>query len=431
MPNLQTKPKVKYESKAEAIGLEAQLAFRKLRTISHTKRNSSLWKMAEILQETTSIDRILEGNQKDIQFSKEQNLRSSLIERLFLDANRIKSMGTSLQEIANLADPVGEIIMGYSLSNGIELVQKRVPLGVIFTIYESRPNVTVDTGALCIKSGNCAILRGGKEAFHTNLALFKLFLRAMKETGLPDGCLQFVQETDHSFMTELLKQERWIDLVVPRGGENLIHYVNENTRIPVVKHDKGVCSLYIDPSADFQQALSITFNSKMNRSSVCNSLENLIIHKDFAARNQLLSELNSQGIHLIGNELLGNPSTSIEILPPKELEKEYFKEYLDQRLSVKFVDCIDEALDFIFTFSSGHSDGIVARDTKAIHYFQENVDTAAIFVNCSTRFHDGGQMGLGAEVGISTGRLHVRGPMALKDLTTTTYILTGSGQIRS
>ena len=419
-----------YRGKAEALGKKAHLAFRKLRSLSIDKRNNSLLALAAYLQEDANSARIMEANEADIARGVKQGLSESLIDRLRLDSVRIEAMAKALREIAALPDPLGEVLQGKRLSNGIEMIQKRVPLGVIFTIYESRPNVTIDVGALCIKSGNCAILRGGKEARETNLILFSLFRLAIRQAGLPEEALEFVEDPDRALMLALLWQEPWIDLVVPRGGEQLIRFISANSRIPVVKHDKGVCNLYIDSSADFSQALALAENSKLQRTSVCNAIENLIIHKDFAKISDLLEGLAQAGAQLLGCPLSREASARVKLIAEEERDAEYAKEYLDKRLSVKVVANIDEALDFIFSYGSGHSEGIVAQNAQSIQYFQEKVDTAAVFVNCSTRFHDGGQMGFGAEVGISTGRLHVRGPMSLRDLSTTTYVLSGTGQTR-
>jgi glutamate-5-semialdehyde dehydrogenase len=287
----------------------------------------------------------------------------------------------------------------------------------------------VDVGALCVKSGNCAILRGGKEAVHSNMALAQLFRRALEDARLPANALQLIQESDRAFMLSLLQQDDLIDLVVPRGGEQLIRFISHNSRIPVVKHDRGVCNMYVDSSADFEESLAVAINAKLQRTSVCNSIENLLIHRDFPHTAALLEGLSRAGARLLGDE------ATRAIFPGAGLienpDEEYAAEYLDERLSVKIVGDLDAAVDFIYRYGSGHSECIMARNVASIRRFQNAVDSAAVCVNCSTRFHDGGQLGMGAEVGISTGRLHVRGPMGLRDLTTTTYMLEGSGQIRA
>ena len=420
-----------FEEKAQNLAKQGRLAFRKLRKASLKQRNASLLDLASRLREPSCIERILKANALDIQEAQKKNLAPSLQDRLLLDAKRIESMCLSLEEIAVLPDPVGEVIRGNTLGNGIELVQKRVPLGLIFTIYESRPNVSVDVGALCIKSGNCVILRGGKEAFHSNQILCELFSKCIQAQDLPKASLQFVSDTDRAFLLALLGQDANIDLVVPRGGNALISFISENSHIPVVKHDKGVCNMYLDKSANYDMAVSVTCNSKLQRTSVCNALENLVIHKDFPKIKNLLIAIERAGAQLLGCEKTKAIYEGVKLIKKEEEDSVYHEEFLDSRLSIKIVENQEQALDFIFLYSSGHSEVILAEDYQAILAFQENVDSAAIFVNCSTRFHDGGQMGFGAEVGISTGRLHVRGPMALPDLTTSSYFLSGHGQIRT
>ncbi len=408
---------------------EARKAFYELRKTSIKTRNQILKNLVEILKNPVHQETIITKNEIDLEKGKKNNLSEALLDRLKLNEKRIQEIIQSLEDIIALPDPINEISKGYTLSNGIELIQKKVPIGVIFTIYESRPNVTIDVGALCIKSGNAVILRGGKEAFSTNQILYQLFKEAIIKENISPEIIQFVEETDRACMYALLQQDSYIDLVVPRGGESLIKFITENTRIPVIKHDKGVCNLYIDSSADLNKSIEIAINAKLQRPSVCNAIENLIFHKDFPHIREVLESLKNKGAILLGCE------ETEKIFPPVELiqdpDKEYSTEYLDNRLSVKIVKNLDEAIEFIHKYGSGHSEGIVAENYSAIEEFERKVDSAALFINCSTRFHDGGQMGMGAEIGISTNRLHVRGPMGLKDLTTTTYILRGNGQIRT
>ncbi len=420
-----------FTQEAQKTARQARSAFRQLRILERPKRDAVLLHTAEKLQKQYTQRKLLEANKEDIQRAQEAKLSLPLIERLKLDTKRIEDMAHALEQIAALPDPAGEVLGGARLANGLNMIQKRVPLGVIFTVYESRPNVTIDVGALCLKSGNCAILRGGKEAMQSNLALFALFQEAMAQEALPQAAIQFVKETDRSYMQALLEQEAYIDLVVPRGGEQLIQFVTKHSRIPVVKHDKGVCNLYIDASAALDEALAIAVNAKLSRPSVCNAIENLIVHKDFPDTKALLEGLALQGAKLLGRQEAKDFCDNVQLIAKGQEAREYSQEYLDERLAVKIVADIKEALDFVFLYGSGHSEAIVARDSRAISAFQKNVDTAAVFVNCSTRFHDGGQMALGAEVGISTGRLHVRGPMSLKDLCTSTYLIEGQGQLRS
>ena len=419
----------KYSEYAENIAKHSKEVFQIIRQTSTAKRNEVLNHLVDLLSQEKSQEYLIQQNQIDIENAKKSQLSQALIDRLKLSKTRIQDIIKSVQDIIKLPDPVGEIVKGYPLSNGIELIQKRVPLGSIFTVYESRPNVTIDVGALCIKSGNAVILRGGKEAFNSNKALYEFFKQALIKAQLSEKIVQFVEETDRACMYALLQMERYIDLVVPRGGEALIQFVSSNTRIPIVKHDKGVCNLYIDESANKDKAIQISINSKLQRPSVCNAIENLIIHENFPFIREVLEELNKKGAELLGCEktLKYFPEVRAIIDP----DKEYSTEYLDNRLSVKIVSNLEEAISFIYKYSSGHSEGIVAENYSIIEEFQKRIDSAAIFINCSTRFHDGGQMGMGAEIGISTQRMHVRGPMGLKDLTTTMYILKGNGQIRT
>lgn len=417
-----------FEAEALRYAQSARAAFRQIRSSSSQARNQALLSLADSLLEPSVQEQITEANQKDLDAARESGLKDSLIDRLRLDSKRIADMVQAVREIAQFPDPVGEVVRGRTLKSGVRMVQKRVPLGVVFTVFESRPNVTVDIGALCVKSGNAAILRGGKEAIHSNLALHQLFQKALVSAGLPADSLQIVRDTDRQLMQEMLKLEHLIDLVVPRGGEQLISFTVANSRIPVVKHDRGVCNLFIDSSADPDVALKVAVNAKLQRPSVCNSIENLLIHKDYPHKGSLVAGLIDQGALLLGDDLARALDSRIK--PLENPDVEYGTEYLDARLSVKVVSSMDEVVDFIYKYGSAHSEAIISRDAPSIEEFIRRVDSAAVFVNASTRFHDGGQMGMGAEVGISTGRLHVRGPMGVEHLTTTTYIMTGEGQVR-
>ena len=409
---------------------QSRLGFRAIRQTDSAVRNQILTTLAGLLEKPDIQSKIIEANAIDLKQADDDNMPVAMKDRLRLDVSRITGVANSVREIAAFADPLGEVVHGLTLSNGIEMIQKRVPLGVVFTVYESRPNVTIDVGALCIKSGNAAILRGGKEAFHSNVALYRVFEQAIASCGLPASIVQLVEKTDRLCMQALLERHDQIDLVVPRGGEGLIRYVTENTRIPIVKHDKGVSNLYVDESADITKSIQVALNAKLHRPSVCNSIENLMIHVGFAHTKELLSALHQKGVRLLGcqrsHSLLPDAVTAIA-----DADQEYGTEYLDERLSVKIVDSLEDAVEFIYKYGSGHSEAIMTESIEAAKKFERMVDSAAVFINCSTRFHDGGQMGMGAEVGISTGRLHVRGPMGARDLTTTTYIMTGNGQVRS
>lgn len=414
-------------AEAGRLALSAREAFRRIRRSSSGTRNAALLRLADALEKSENIRALIAENEKDVNAGRAGGLSAAMIDRLTLTEKRIHGVAASVREIAAFPDPVGEVLSGGILRSGVEMIKKRVPLGVIFVIYESRPNVTVDVGALAVKSGNAGILRGGKEAIHSNTALFKLFAAALEEEGI-GGSLQLVENTDRALMTELLKRDDLIDLVVPRGGEALIRYVASESRIPVVKHDRGVCNMYVDVSAEAEMTLRVAVNAKLQRPSVCNAIENLLIHKDYPGTADLL-----KGLAKAGAELLGCPETRKIFPQAKPIENPdevYATEFLDGRLAVKIVSGVADAADFIYKYGSAHSEAIMARDNTAIDEFIAAMDSAAVFVNCSTRFHDGGEMGMGAEVGISTARLHVRGPMGVKDLTTTTYVVRGRGEIR-
>ncbi|AXR68030.1 glutamate-5-semialdehyde dehydrogenase [Leptospira mayottensis] len=407
------------------LSYRAKKASRTLKSLPSSQKNKVLLGLADLLEKRKS--EILSANESDLKNGKEKNLSSALMDRLLLNDKRIASMASAVREIVSFPDPVGEVTRGLTLPNGLELVTKRVPLGVVMVIYESRPNVTIDVGALSFKSGNACILRGGSEAFHSNKILIKLFHEILNKEGIDTNTITFVDKTDRSFMLPFLQQTSLIDIVVPRGGEGLIKFVSEHSMIPVVKHDKGVCNLYIDQDADPTKVIPIVINSKVQRPGVCNATENLILHNGYPFRKELLEALAKEGV-----ELLLDPS-ALSLYPKGKPAKEedYQEEFLDLRLSVKTVSSLEEALAFIERTSSGHTEAIITEDLNTAKIFTNSLDSAALFVNCSTRFHDGAEFGLGAEVGISTGKLHVRGPMGLIHLTTTTTYVTGNGQIRN
>ncbi|TGL73968.1 glutamate-5-semialdehyde dehydrogenase [Leptospira jelokensis] len=412
---------------AKSIATKTKLASRALKQLTTLQKNAVLQKMEVLL--LTNESEIIQKNQIDLQNGKEKNLSSSMMDRLLLDSKRIKAMAKSIEEIRNLPDPVGEVVRGTILPNGLELLTKRVPIGVVMTIFESRPNVIVDIASLSFKSGNACILRGGSEAFHSNLILSSLFHKAIEESNLPGitkDVVSFVENTNREAMVPFFQMDDLIDVIVPRGGEALIRFVSENSKIPVIKHDKGVTNLYLSNKANSDIVLPILINSKVQRPGVCNALENLFIHKDYPNIKQLLQDLESAGIQVLGD------ASITKLLPTAKQasEEDFYTEFLDTRLSIKLVDSVTDAMENIQKFSSGHTECIVSEDVSEIQTFQQGLDSAAIFVNCSTRFHDGGEYGLGAEVGISTGKLHVRGPMGLIHLTTTTTYVTGKGQVR-
>lgn len=410
----------------EALVKRAGKAKISLRGVLTEQKNKALLDLAQRLDEKRG--EIQEENKIDLANGKSANLSESMINRLELSDKTIDSMIESLREIAALKDPVGEIADGWTLPNGLRLEKRRVPIGVVAIIYESRPNVTVDVGALGLKSSNAVILRGGKEAIHSNRILGRLFQESLKAHGISGDAVQLVERTERKLMEPLLRMDKDIDLVVPRGGEGLIRYVSENSLVPVVKHDKGVCHIYIHSSADCKMAIDITLNAKTQRPGVCNAAETLILDKDAACGREALSSLIEAGVKLRGDEKTRAAFSGLEM---DELSDEgYDCEYLALEMSVKVVEGLDEAIGHIQRYTSEHSEAIIAKDYDAIQKFTSELDSAALFVNASTRFHDGGQFGLGAEVGISTGKLHCRGPMGLTDLTTTKYVVSGHGQVR-
>ncbi|XDD49485.1 glutamate-5-semialdehyde dehydrogenase [Leptospira sp. WS92.C1] len=408
----------------EGLCSKAKKASRTLKSLPSSLKNQILLDLANTLEKRKS--EILSANELDLKEGKEKKLSSALMDRLLLNDKRIAAMSFALREIVALPDPVGEVVRGLTLPNGLELTTRRVPLGVVMVIYESRPNVTVDVGALSFKSGNACILRGGSEAFYSNSVLVKLFHEVLQKRNIDPAVITFVDKTDRSFMLPFFQQTSAIDIVVPRGGEALIRFVGEHSKIPVVKHDKGVCNLFIDQDADPEKVIPIVINSKVQRPGVCNATENLILHTGYPFRKELLEALAKEGVEL----LLDPPSLSLYPKGKPVKEEDYLEEFLDLRLSVKTVSSLEDALAFIEKTSSGHTEAIVTEDISTARIFTSSLDSAALFVNCSTRFHDGGEFGLGAEVGISTGKLHVRGPMGLVHLTTMTTYMIGNGQIR-
>ncbi|HNA80544.1 MAG TPA: glutamate-5-semialdehyde dehydrogenase [Turneriella sp.] len=400
-----------------------------LRQLSTGRKNAVLAELARLIQDNRKY--LQTENARDIAFARETALEASLVDRLTLSEKVIDGMSRAALEIAALPDPVGEVIEGRTLANGVRLSKVRAPLGVVALIYESRPNVTVDVGALCLKSGNAAILRGGKEAIHSNRALLSLFHQALKSQGIPVEAVQLIEKTERALIIDLVKCTRQVDLVVPRGGEALIRFVTEHSLVPVVKHDKGVCSIYVAADAAFDMARDIVLNAKTQRPGVCNAAECLLVHKDWPHTAALLKALSDSSV------VMHSDSRGIEWGAQHGARVERFlndlgfgHEYLSLDISVRPVSGLDEAVRHILTWGSKHSEAIITNDYALAQSFVDALDSAAVFVNCSTRFHDGGEFGLGAEVGIATGKLHVRGPMGLRDLTTTRYIALGHGEIR-
>lgn len=404
---------------------KAKKASRQASKLTSSKKNDILKSIAGNIDKFRK--EIIIENNRDVEQAKQNNLKESLIDRLILNDKRIDAMIKGVEEIINQDDPVGIVESGSVRPNGLKINKVRVPIGVIGIIYESRPNVTVDAAALCIKSGNVSILRGGKEANYSNLILGNIIRQSIKDLGLDENIVSVVIDPDRSMMNQMLKAKGFIDLIIPRGGEQLISYVVENSLIPVVKHDKGVCHVYVDQFADKDMALSIALNAKVSRPGVCNAMETLLVHH--AVANEFLTEMveiyHKHNVEMVGCER----AQKFNYVKPAD-ESDWSTEYLDLKVSIKIVDSLAEAIEHINRYGSGHSDAIVTDNYSNALEFLDSVDSAAVYVNASTRFTDGGEFGLGAEIGISTQKLHCRGPMGAKDLTTTKYQIFGTGQIR-
>lgn len=394
---------------------------------SSTIKNQALFTLAEKLAKEAG--RIRDGNKKDLTAARENGLSAAMIDRLTVTDATIASMAEGLREVAGQQDPVGSIDESWIRPNGLEVSKMRIPLGVIGIIYESRPNVTIDAAALCIKSGNAVILRGGSEAIHSNQALAEIVSEALVEVGLPEATVSLVPMTDRQAIKHLLSMEEYIDLIIPRGGEGLIRFVVENSRIPVLKHYKGVCHVFVDQSADMDMAIEICVNAKAQRPGVCNALETMLVHRAIAA--DFLPRA-AQSLREAGVEIRGCEKT-LEILPDvvPANEKDWPAEYLDLILAVKVVEDMESAMEHISKYGSKHTEAIVTSDYAQARRFLRKVDSSVVLVNASTRFNDGGQLGLGAEMGISTSKLHAFGPMGVRELTTTKFVVCGDGQIRS
>ena len=393
---------------------------------SGDKKNETLRLMADYLDKDRG--KILKANRKDVLAAKRAKASGAFIDRLTLNQSRLKKMSNVLRDVALLPDPVGEISRMLRRPNGLLVGKMRVPIGVIGIIYESRPDVTSDTAGLCLKSGNAVILKGGKESINSNLAIHDCLKKAIRESGLPEAVLSLVESLDRKAVDILLRQDRYVDLLIPRGGESLIKKIASQSRIPVIKHYKGVCHIYVDEEADLNMAEKIVFNAKVQRSGTCNAMETLLVHRDAAARflPGALKKLQSAGVEIRGCELTKRVGKNIK----KASEKDWGKEYLDLILSVRVVESFEEALAHIARYGSGHSEAIVTNNYRRGMDFLKKVDAAAVYVNASTRFTDGGEFGLGAEIGISTDKLHARGPMGLEELTSYKWVILGSGQTR-
>ena len=410
-----------------AMARTAKAAAARLVEVSGGAKDAWLRQSALLLREQTG--RILEANAADIAAAPGYGLTDAQVDRLRLTPQRIEAIAVALEEIAMLRDPIGEVIESAVRPNGLEVAKVRVPLGVVFFIYESRPNVTADAAAICVKSGNAVILRGGKEAAHSSRAIVDLLVEAARQHGIPDGAIQLVGTTDRAAVGHFLSLADYIDVAIPRGGEGLIRRVSAEAKMPVIKHFAGNCHVYVDRSADAELAIRLTVNSKCQRLGVCNACESLLIHRDVAETllPDLARALIEQGIEIRGDKLTcrlvagAKPAT----------DEDYFTEYLGPVISVKVVESLDEAILHINHYGSHHTDAIITTDLNAARQFTKRVDSSAVMVNASTRFNDGGEFGLGAEIGISTDRFHARGPCGLKELTSYKYVVYGDGQIRT
>ena len=411
----------------ESLAIAAKKAARKLAFESTTRKNNVLLRMAEALQEQKKF--IQAENEKDLAAGREKGLSAAMLDRLALTDKVIESMIAGLHEVVALPDPVGEVDEMIRRPNGIMVGRMRIPLGVIGMIYESRPNVTVDAAALCLKAGNAVILRGGSEAIHSNLALAKVLQDALASENINPAAIQVIPVADREAVNVLLSLEDYIDLIIPRGGEGLIRFVAENSRIPVLKHYKGVCHVFVDADADIDMAANIVMNGKCQRPGVCNALETLLVHKDIA---EAFLPLVATRLVAAGVELRGCPRTKAILPDIKDaVEEDWPAEFLDLILAVRVVDDLDAAMDHIAEYGSQHTEVIVTRSYANGQRFIREVDASAVMINASTRFSDGGQFGLGAEIGISTTKLHAYGPMGLKELTTRKFIVYGDGQVRT
>ncbi len=405
----------------------ARKAVSSLANLSNDKKNDLLMRVAGSIEKNRQ--NIREANNKDIECAEKLGKNKAFIDRLTLNDKRIDGMIKGLKEVVNLSDPVGRTLKDWERPNGLMISKVSVPIGVVGIIFESRPNVTCEAASLCFKSGNVVILKGGKESFESNLAIERCFEEALTSVGLPINCVKLVPFREREATSLLLKMDQFIDLIIPRGGESLIRFVSMNSSIPVIKHYKGVCHIYVDASADFDVAKKIILNAKIQRPAVCNAVETLLVHKDVARKfmPKIVKSLRNEDVTIRGcMKTLDMVDEEISLAT----DDDWYTEYLDLIISIKVVDSIDDAIAHITKYGSKHSDAIVSDDIASLDKFQKEVDSSAVFVNCSTRFNDGGEFGFGAEIGISTDKIHARGPMGLEELNIYKYIVKGSGQIR-
>ena len=405
---------------------KAKSAAHTMATMEPSLKNDLLLQMADALENNSST--IIDANKKDMMNGKENGLSTSLLDRLMLNEDRIKAMAEAIREISALKEPVGRVLDGWIVPSGLKIEKVTIPIGVVGIIYESRPNVTSDTAALCFKSGNVCVLKGGKEADASNHAIAEVLKEVLNKNNLPEACISLLPDGSREGVAKLIKMDKYVDLIVPRGGEGLIRYVSENSSIPVVKHDKGLCHVYIDKYADIDDAIKIAINAKCQRTGVCNSMETLLIHDDIAPK--ILPKLKKL-YDKECTELRGCPLTCKLIEATPATTEDFDTEYLANILSIKIVSDVDDAIVHIAQHGSGHSESIITESYSIGEKFLNSVDAACVYINASTRFTDGGEFGFGAEVGISTNKLHARGPMGINELTTYKYKIFGKGHARS
>ena len=405
---------------------KAKDASRQLANLSTEIKNNALFQMAKGLEAEAA--KLVAENHKDVDEAGKKGLSKAMIDRLTLTPERIKAMADGLREVAALPDPVGEVTRMWRRPNGMQVGRMRVPIGLIGIIYESRPNVTADSAALCLKSGNGVLLRGGSEAVHSNTAIAGVLNRTGMAAGVPDGAVSFIENPDRACVMEMLKMNRYVDLIIPRGGEGLIRMVSENSTIPVIKHDKGVCHVYVDSDADLAMASDICFNAKVQRPGTCNAMEAMLVHKDLLRSflPAMVQRFMEAGVEVRGDRRTMDAAGGVK----QATDKDWDTEYNDLVLNVKVVDSMDDAMTHIAAHGSQHSEAIVTKDYARAMRFTREVDASAVFVNASTRLNDCFEFGLGAEIGISTTRIHARGPMGLEELTSQKFIVLGNGQIR-
>ena len=411
----------------ENIGINAKKAARALANATSAQKDQALLLIADAIEQSASV--ITAANGKDMEAGRQKGMSSSLLDRLMLDESRIKAIAESVRDVVKLKDPVGRILSDELRPNGLRLVKVAVPIGVIAVIYEARPNVTADSAVLCLKSGNAVILRGGKEAINSNIAIACAMRSALEKSSLPADCIQLVTDTTHESSNELMHMNEYVDVLIPRGSKRLIDAVVQNSTVPVIQTGSGVCHIYVDKDADIDMAADIIFNAKTSRPSVCNAAECMLIHRDIAAKALpvIAAKLKEKNTQIRGDaevmKIIGDMAVPAD-------ESDWGREYGDYIMAAKIVGSIDEAIEHVYRYSTGHSECIVTNNDDAAEKYMNSVDAAAVYHNASTRFTDGGEFGLGAEIGISTQKLHARGPLGLNELTSMKFKIYGSGQIR-